>query len=461
MYGGYPLFMSSMVFLSISSVIAGLTTSQILLDICRAMQGLSLAASTPASYALIGTIYAPGPRRNLILGICCGSAPLGFFAGICTSAALPSYAWSWYFWIAAGLAILAASLAYLCVPADHSNNSRSTPLSMDWLGAATITSSLILLAYALSASAATPTSWRSPNILVPFILGIVLLASSIYIEARLSASPLLPAKFFAPKSVTPFCACALFLHAAFGIWLFTSTAFLATTYHISGVTLALYYLPLALGGITISIVGGAILHRVPITLALLLSSLFWITANLLLAFADPEKGYWAFVFPAMIAATLGVDGVFTVSCVFLSSVQKVELQGLAGAMGSLLVNGGIVVGLGGVQVLMGVMSRKFEVGAGQAEGTDGVLTTEQQRIVWRAAFLFAAACAGVGMVLVALFVRIERGVVDGVQRGDVEEVGSMRGDGETMKKQEMVDSVVELTIVVKHEDDASRDVRGR
>ncbi|GAB7350795.1 hypothetical protein MBLNU459_g1334t1 [Dothideomycetes sp. NU459] len=412
MYGGYPVFMFAVAWLCVWSLLAGVSNSTVFLDICRAMQGLAIAAYTPSSYALIGTIYPTGPRRNLVLGIYGACAPLGFFAGICTSAALPPTAWQWYFWIAATLAMLAFVMAYLSVPSDRSDR-LSLDLQMDWAGAVTITSGLVLVAYSLSASSAVPNAWKTPQILAPFLVGSATLLAALYIELRLAPCPLLPRDFFAPKSVKPFVLACLFFYGAFGIWLFTSTAFLGTFYDAHGMKLVAYFTPLALGGVLVAVVGSSILHRVPVTLLLLLSGCAWVASPLLLAFADVQAGYWPFVLPSMVAATLGIDLCFTISGVFLSSVQPAKWQGLAGAVSSILVNLGISFSLGFVQILADAQTRSFE--QEHAEGGAGSMTEGEQRellrLTSRSAFLFAAASAAVGVVIVVLFVRISREVV--------------------------------------------------
>jgi MFS family permease len=121
MYGGYPIFMLAVLWFCVWCVIAGFSASLVLMDVCRAMQGLAIAAYTPSCFALFGSIYPTGPRRNMVLGIYGAFSPLGFFVGIYVSAALPLHAWSWYFWIAAILGFLALITAYLSVPSDSAD----------------------------------------------------------------------------------------------------------------------------------------------------------------------------------------------------------------------------------------------------------------------------------------------------------------------------------------------------
>lgn len=404
MYGGYPVFMVAVFWLCIWSFIAGFSSqSLILLDVCRAMQGMAIAAYTPATFTMFGSIYPAGPRRNFALGVYGAMAPLGLYVGMCVSAALPSDSWSWYFFIAAILAGISLILAYLSVPSDRTDR-LALDMSMDWAGAITITSGLILIAYALAASATNSTLWTSAGVLVPFLIGMASLIAGAVIEMRYATCPLLPMDFFTPKSVKPFALACLFFYGCFGTWLFTSTTYLQSAYKAHGILLAAYFTPVAIGGFIIASTSGTLLHVVPPTLLLLLSGLAWVGAPLLLALGKPDAGYWAIPFPSMICSTLGIDITFTISVVFLSSVQPLKYQGMAGAVSSVLVNMGIAFSL----AFAGIIEDK--VGAGMELGPERVAVTS------RAAYLFATGSAAVGMVIVALFVRVSRSTVDEKKR---------------------------------------------
>lgn len=81
-FGGYPVYVAGMIWLTVWSLIAGFSTNEIMLNFCRALQGLGPAAFLPSSVMVLGSIYRPGPRKNLIFSIYGACAPLGFFIGI-------------------------------------------------------------------------------------------------------------------------------------------------------------------------------------------------------------------------------------------------------------------------------------------------------------------------------------------------------------------------------------------
>jgi MFS family permease len=66
MYGGKILFLVGVFWLAIWSIVAGTAQTAFLLDFSRAMQGLGPAAFLPSSVTLLGSVYRPGPRKNLV-----------------------------------------------------------------------------------------------------------------------------------------------------------------------------------------------------------------------------------------------------------------------------------------------------------------------------------------------------------------------------------------------------------
>ena len=106
--------------------------------------------------------------------------------------------------------------------------------------------------------------------------------------------------------------------------------------HVSPILTVAYYTPLAAGGVVISCVGGTVLHRVSGTVLLLISGAGYIACVLLFAVL-PAGGsltvkYWAFIMPAMLASTIGIDTAFNVTIVFITTSVPAICQGAAGAL---------------------------------------------------------------------------------------------------------------------------------
>ncbi len=220
MYGGYILFTFGLTWFFIWSLVGGFSQNYITLILCRALQGIGAAAFLPSAITLLGKIYRPGPRKNLIFGLYGACSPLGFFSGIffggLSGQTLP---WHWYFWIGAGVIFLIAVIAFLCVPSDR-QPLRSPKATMDWLGTGTIVPGLILVVFALTDSSHAPEGWKTPYILATFLCGTALLCAAVYIEGWVATNPLLPFDVFQVKYMTPLLISLFFSYGVFGMYLF-------------------------------------------------------------------------------------------------------------------------------------------------------------------------------------------------------------------------------------------------
>lgn len=153
---------------------------------------------------------------------------------------------------------------------------------------------------------------------------------------------------------------------------------------------ALWFAPLAAGGILIALVGGMTLHRLSGTLLLLLSASGFLVCVLLFAVMPEQPSYWSWVFPAMVCATLGIDISYNVSSIFITTNVAKHEQGLAGACVNGLVFLGIAFFLGWADL---AVAKTAYLGV---------------RGSYKTAFLLGTGCAGVAIVLVALGIRVER-----------------------------------------------------
>lgn len=220
MYGGYVLYTSGLTWFFIWSLIGGFSQNFIMLITCRALQGIGAAAFLPSAIMLLGKIYRPGVRKNLIFSLYGAFSPIGFFSGIffggLSGETLP---WQWYFWIGASFVFLITVTAFLCVPSDR-QRWKSPRTTMDWLGAGTIIPGLILVVFAVTSSSHTPEGWRAPHILATFLCGCFLLFAAVYVEGWVATNPLLPFDVFQVKYMTPLLISLFFSYGVFGIYLF-------------------------------------------------------------------------------------------------------------------------------------------------------------------------------------------------------------------------------------------------
>ena len=155
-----------------------------------------------------------------------------------------------------------------------------------------------------------------------------------------------------------------------------------------------YYLPMIVGGLILAIVGGFLLHVLPGTLLLIISGIGFILSVLLFAIIPENPSYWAYILPAMICATIGVDVTYNISNIFITTNMPQNRQGLAGALINSLLFLGISFFLGVADI---IATATAHLGPKQS---------------YKSAFWFGVGCAVFLLILLVLFVKIEKAKSD-------------------------------------------------
>ncbi|KAI9649295.1 hypothetical protein NHQ30_001867 [Ciborinia camelliae] len=388
-YGGRPVYIAGLAWLTLWSLIAGFSKDQYMLDICRALQGLGPAAFMPSGMMLLGRTYRPGPRKNLVFSIYGASGAAGFFIGIFFAGLTAQYdKWEWYFWAGAVLSFISVATAMICIPSEKHNRDG---LQMDWLGSGLLTTSLILFVFAITESAYAPNGFKTPYIFITLVSGIILFAIAMYVERYVVSQPLLPYSLFAVPRMKPLFIALFFTYGSLGVFLLYATFYCTNIMGASSLQLVAWFIPLAIGGCLIGTLGGFILHLVPGKALIIFSGICWIIAPLLFALAPINASFWAWIFTAMTCATLGIDITFNVTTIFITTSLPSSQQGLAGALINSIMQLSIAVCLGISEII-----------ANSAENKSGSL-----RYSYKAVFWFEVTCASIALCILILFCKID------------------------------------------------------
>jgi EmrB/QacA subfamily drug resistance transporter len=98
--GRRRLFMAGLLIFTVSSLLDGLAWSEGSLITFRALQGLGAALLSPAALSILTTTFREGRERNLALGIWGAASGSGGAAGVLLGGALTSaLSWSWIFFV--------------------------------------------------------------------------------------------------------------------------------------------------------------------------------------------------------------------------------------------------------------------------------------------------------------------------------------------------------------------------
>ena len=346
--GGYPLFFAGLAWLLMWSLIAGFSSSPAMLNICRALQGLGAAAFLPTGIMIMGSLYRPGPRKNLVFAIYGTAGVLGFFGGIAFAGIVGQYLHcSYHFWIGAALAAITLTTSICAMPYSALANGSRKKVKMDYIGAICIVCGLVLTIFAITQSAHAPSGWKTPYVLATFLLGIMFLAGTWYVEQNVVSDPLLPASLFSVKSMTPLLVALLLLYGTWGIFSVNGSLYFQTVLSASPLQIVVWYIPIGVVGLVVSVIEGYILHLVPGHVLMIISGLAAVGSQLLLALIPPGGGnYWAWVFPSAICSTIGIDLSTILMTVFITTAVPSSQQGLAGGVLNSVLQLGVALVLG-------------------------------------------------------------------------------------------------------------------
>lgn len=384
MYGGFPVYITGVLWLLVWSIITGFSVNPVMMICCRALQGLGAAAFLPTGVMLIGTVYRPGPRKNIVFALYGACAIVGFFFGIFVAGLVGQFLhWGWYFWIGSVLCGLTVATSVAFIPNDREQRLRNN-ITMDYLGAATIVSGLILVVFAITESAHAPNGWRTPYIPTLLAVGFLLLTAAVYIEGWVARIPILPAEIFKVKSLAPLVFALMLLYGTMGIYLLYGVQYFQNIMGATPLQVVAWFAPMVVGGLVITAVEGFILHLVPGRILLVISGLGGLGAQLLPALIPVGGNYWAWIFPSCIFATIGIDVSYTVMTVFVTTSFPSAQQGLAGGLINSILQLGIALILG--------FSDIIQTSTVDAQG----LRASYQNTFW-----FGVAAAAVSLVLMA------------------------------------------------------------
>ncbi|KAK9319212.1 major facilitator superfamily domain-containing protein, partial [Lipomyces orientalis] len=394
MFGACILYVAGIAWVAVSSIVLSFSKSWLMLVIFRALQGLALGALLPSGVMLLGSIYRPGPRKNIVFSIYGACAALGFYIGIFFSGLCGQLlGWRWYFYIGTILAGITLVSSYFSIPNDYAEKRKFGP-QMDWLGAACLVSGLVLISFAIVDSSQAPHQWRTPYISVCFVLGVVILGVAVYVEGWVAEAPLLPPSLFAVPYMKPLILSMFFLYGCLGIFLLYGALYMENIMGADPLQVVAWTSPMAAGGIIISVVGGLVLHMVSGTLLMITSCLGFMGSGILFALIPIGGNYWTFVFPAMICATIGIDISFNITNIFITTNVSTKQQGVAGALINCTLHLGITLMLGFADII-------------QTNTSNRGLSSSYKVVFW-----FQFGLSTFALMIIIIFVKIHRAKSD-------------------------------------------------
>lgn len=412
-FGRKSLFVGSLFFFAVFSLVAGFSKTPIALDVLNGVMGLMTASSVPPAQGLLGTIYEkPSRRKNAAFACFSAGNPLGFvFGTIFSGIASDLFNWRASFFLLAIIYLVFSVIAIFTVPKDTTAKetfSWDTVKKLDPVGVVLTIAGIGLFCAALSSGDTASQGWKTPYIIAMLVVGSASIIAFVVWE-KFYAYPLVPMSIWQDKNFS-----LVMLVMSLGFMVFPVAEFFLALYFqevwgFSPLTTAVHLLPMAIMGILVNIAAGMVMHRISNKALMLLGAAGYTSAFVLLAVNTVSSSYWAFCFPSLLLAVVGADLEFNVANLYVASSMPVHQQSIAGSLFQTITKLCQSVGFGiGTAVFNAV---------GQNKRNGGRWDPPTQP--YSAVFWFAAAASGVSIVF-ALFLTI--GTQGGKEVEEEEEV---------------------------------------
>jgi EmrB/QacA subfamily drug resistance transporter len=325
--GRRRVFMVGLSLFTVSSLLCGISWSEQSLIAFRAVQGLGGALLAPAALSILITTFREGRERNLALGVWGAASGSGGAAGVLLGGVLTSYfSWSWVFFlnIPVGIAVVAVSPWLL-----RESRADVAHRHFDVSGAITVTSSLMLLVYAVTRTSVS--GWGDTTTLSLLAGSAVLLAAFIAIELR-SPAPLLPLGIFRNRTLAAANGIAVLVGSIMFSMFFLLTLYMQEVLHYSAVQTGAAFVTTTLAIVIFANVGQMLVSRIGVRRVLTAGLLLTAVALAMLTRLPTNGHYFPDLFPAYLVSGLGMALTFV----------PMTIAGLTGVTGA---DAGVASGL--------------------------------------------------------------------------------------------------------------------
>jgi EmrB/QacA subfamily drug resistance transporter len=401
LFGHRKMFLIGLALFTAASLGCGLATTQWMLIVARAIQGLGGAVVSAVGLSLMMNLFREPGERAKAMGfygfVAAGGGSLGvFFGGVLTNA----FDWHWNFLvnIPIGVAVFLASLPLL----PKSERPADAP-RLDNAGAIVVTAAMLLAVYGIVNGNAA--GWTSTQTLGLLGLAAVLLSTFVLIEARVK-DPLVPLRLFGLRNVATSNVVGVLWAASMFAWFFLSALYMQFVLGYNPLQVGLAFLPsnVVMAAFSLGLSARIVMRfgiRQPIAVGLGIAAL----GLFLFARAPVDGAFWIDVFPAMML--LGIGAGMALNPVILAAMHDVSdsESGLAsGVVNTSFMMGGAL----GLAVLASVAAARTDRLV--SSGTDPIIALNGG---FHVAFVIGALFALGAAVLAGTLLRLPRSAATG------------------------------------------------
>jgi EmrB/QacA subfamily drug resistance transporter len=340
MFGRREVFAVGLGVFSASSLVCGLASTSLMLNLARAAQGVGGAIMFATSLALIAAAFT-GRERGTAFGIygavLGGAVAVGPLVG---GAITSGIGWRWIFFVNVPIGVVAIGITLAKIQESQDPTRRR----VDWVGFISFSTALFLLVFALIRG--NDDGWSSPLIVGLLVGAVALLAVFIVAEWRQN-DPMLDLTLFKRPAMCGVSLSAFTLSSSiFALFLYL-TLYIQDDLGFGPLAAGVRFLPLTVLAFIVSPIAGKLTVRVQ-TRILLGSGLFLISIGCLVMATTKASSTWTVLLPGFIIAGIGIGTVNPVLASSAISVVPPERSGMASGANSTFRQVGIATGIAGL-----------------------------------------------------------------------------------------------------------------
>jgi EmrB/QacA subfamily drug resistance transporter len=337
MYGRRRLYLIGLVIFTGASLLCGLATSTLMLQLSRGLQGVGGAIMFSVSLALLATAFH-GKDRGVAFGVWGAITGLAVAIGPLLGGALTSgLSWRWIFLVNLPIGVVAVIIVALRVAETRAPHARRP----DWAGFVLFTAALASLVYGLIES--NQRSFSDGLVLGCLIAAGVLLAAFLVAEWR-GRHPMFDLSLFRLPTFTGGAVAAFGLSASIFALLLYLVLYLQDILRYSALGTGVRLLILSGAILAASAVAGRLSAKVPVRL-LIGPGLLLVGAGLLLMRGLDAGSSWTHLIPGLIVSGVGVGMINPPLASTAVGVVQPERAGMASGINSTFRQVGIATGI--------------------------------------------------------------------------------------------------------------------
>jgi EmrB/QacA subfamily drug resistance transporter len=336
-YGRREVFAVGLAIFSLASLVCGLSTTPLMLNLARAVQGVGGAIMFATSLALIANAFV-GKDRGTAFGIygavIGGAVAVGPLIG---GAITSGIGWRWIFFVNVPIGVVAILITFAKIVESKDPRARR----VDWIGFVTFSASLFCLVFALVRG--NDLGWGSSSIVGLLVAATVLLVAFFVNEAK-SSDPMLDLGLFRIPAFAGLSVAAFTLAASIFAMFLYLTLYIQDNLGYGPFAAGLRFLPMTLVTFFVAFFAGRLTVRVPSRILLGIGMLV-VAASLFLMSRTNPNSTWTVLLPGFIVGGLGIGIVNPVLASGAVSVVEPQRSGMASGANNTFRQVGIATGI--------------------------------------------------------------------------------------------------------------------